>query len=382
MKPVVFVFPTFLAVGGVERNTVEVIAKLKGKYDFVVVTFERLSKAHGSLHHQFFAHCSAVYDLAEIGSQDEIATYLRRLRNEYSPEIVWICNGCPWLASNTNTVRTIFRDAAIVDQQVYDTELGWVSLYRSRNPGVLSFDRHIAINSKIRDVFIKRAGISVDNVDLIYPVISDERRGIAIAQSREALAAKFGLDPTKRYFATIGRLAPQKAPFDFVELVQLLVRDGNTDLRFLMVGSGELEDEVARRLRAFGLSDRVSRVAYVENVFELTKVLDGIVFTSLYEGLPIALLEALSMGTPGICTDVGDVALVFEKYGNGVIFDAIGNSRRQKENFDFFLNNYGPIKAMASKNMDVVAGDFSIEAARQKYLRCFDMAREKVSHEI
>jgi glycosyltransferase involved in cell wall biosynthesis len=379
LKPVVFVFPTFLAVGGVERNTVEVIAKLKDKYDFVVVTFERLSRAHGSLHHQFFAHCRAVYDLAEIGSRDEIATYLERLRVEYTPEIVWICNGCPWLAANTATVRSIFCDAAIVDQQVYDTELGWVSLYRSRDPGMLSFDRHIAINSKIRDVFIEFSGISSERIDLIYPVISDERRTIAMGQSRDALISKFGLDPTKRYFATIGRLAPQKAPLDFVELVRLLVKDGNPDLQFLMVGSGELESEVAQRLHAFELSERVTRIGYVENVFELTKALDGIVFTSLYEGLPIALLEALSMGTPGICTDVGDVELVFKKYGNGVIFDRIGDPHRYKEKFDLFLRDYAQIKGVAIKNMDAVATDFSIEAARQKYLKCFDAAKARGS---
>ena len=378
MKPVVFVFPTFLAVGGVERNTVEVIAKLKDQYDFVIVTFERLSKGHGSLHHQFFAHCRAVYDLAEIGSQDEIATYLKQLRAQYTPEIVWICNGCPWLANNTMTVRDIFHDAAIVDQQVYDTELGWVGLYRSLDPGMLSFNRHIAINSKIRNVFIEHAGISAENIDLIYPVISDERRMIATAQSRESLIAKFGLDPTKRYFATIGRLATQKAPLDFVELVRLLVKDGNPDLRFLMVGSGELDDEVVQRLDVFGLSNRVTRIKYVENVFELTKAIDGIVFTSLYEGLPIALLEALSMGTPGICTDVGDVALVFEKYGNGVIFDTIGDPRRHKESFDKFLRDYDQIKAVTVQNMEAVAADFSIEAARQKYLQCFNNARAQL----
>lgn len=379
LKPVVFVFPTFLAVGGVERNTIEVIAKLKDQYDFVIVTFERLSKGHGSLHHQFFAHCKAVYDLAEIGSQDEIAAYLAQLRAQYSPKIVWICNGCPWLASNTLTIRDIFHDAAIVDQQVYDTELGWVSLYRSLDPGILSFNRYIAINSKICDVFIEKAGISPHNIDLIYPVISDERRMIATAQSRDSLIAKFGLDPSKRYFATIGRLAPQKAPLDFIELVRLLVKDGNPDLRFLMVGSGEMDDEVVQRLDAFGLSDCVTRIKYVENVFELAKAIDGIVFTSLYEGLPIALLEALSMGTPGICTDVGDVALVFEKYGNGVIFDSIGDPQRHKQSFDQFLRDYNQVKAAAVNNMEAVSADFSIEAARQKYLKCFSAAREKLS---
>ena len=48
-KPVVFVFPIFLAVGGVERNTIEIMRQLNDRFDFVVVTMERLRPEQGSL---------------------------------------------------------------------------------------------------------------------------------------------------------------------------------------------------------------------------------------------------------------------------------------------------------------------------------------------
>ena len=53
-KKTIFIFPTFLAVGGVEKNTIEVINQLKTDYNFVIVNFERLAEAHGSLHKEFF----------------------------------------------------------------------------------------------------------------------------------------------------------------------------------------------------------------------------------------------------------------------------------------------------------------------------------------
>lgn len=375
-KPLVFVFPIFLAVGGVERNTVEVIARLRDKYDFVVVTFDRLRAGQGSLHHQFAACCKAIYDLGEIGAQHEILDYLVTLRDRFNPDLIWICNGSPWLAAHTREIRSIFSDAAIVDQQVYDTDLGWVSLYRSRDQGLLSFDRHIAINEKIRRVFVETVGISDSKVDLIYSVISTEKRQAAMKSSRAALQRKFGIDPAKRTFASIGRLTPQKLPLDYIELVAALVAKGQDDLQFLMVGSGELAGQVDQRISELGLSSHIRRIDYVENTFELSRAIDGIVFTSAYEGLPIALLEALSVGTPGISTDTGDIAIVFETYGNGRILHKPGNIDQYSKDFLNFIGDYDTIKTAAVANMEKVAKAFSIETAERKYAECFEAARQ------
>lgn len=374
-KPVVFVFPIFLAVGGVERNTVEIIGRLKDRYDFVVVTFDRLRVEQGSLHHQFAASSKAVYDLGEIGAQHEIASYLVSLRDRYKPDIVWICNGSPWLAAHTAEIRSIFAHAGIVDQQVYDTDLGWVSLYRTRDQGLLSFDRHIAINQKIRSVFTQNVGIADAKVDLIYSVISSDKRQAALKSSRATLQRKFGIDPKKPTFATIGRLTPQKRPLDFVDLVAAVVAQGHDDLQFMMVGSGELSNHVDQRINDLGLNAHIKRIDYVENTFELCRAIDGIVFTSAYEGLPIALLEALSVGTPGISTDTGDIAMVFDTYGNGRILNDQGNIGQYAKDFAQFLTDYDTVKSRTSASQDSVATAFSIETAERKFVECFEAAR-------
>lgn len=379
-KPTIFVFPTFLAVGGVERNTVDVIASLRESYDFVVVTFERLSAAHGSLHHQFFEHCVGVFDLTEIGTHNEILGYLRELHKKFRPDLIWICNGSPWMAANTSNIRNIFEDAAIVDQQAYDTDYGWVSLYRERNPGLLAFERFIAINSKINDVFTDIAGIPREKIDLIYSVISAEKRAISLTSSVESLREKFGLEAGRRYFASIGRLTSQKGPLDFVSLIDFAVKNGPKDLDFLIVGSGEMAPEVESAIAQKGLGHRVKRISYVQNSFELSRVIDAIVFTSHYEGLPIALLEALSLGTPGLCTDVGDIGLVFERYGNGLVFEKVADIESLQHGFTKFMADYGRFKNAAVANAEAVAVQFSMKAIQQQYRACFQAAMKVASH--
>ena len=121
-KPVVFVLPVFLAVGGVERNTIEIMRRLQADYDFVVVNMVGLTEAQGSLHHRVTDLAIGVFDLSELAPLDLYLTLLADLKAAYRPALVWICNGFPWQCDHAQDIRGIFRDVPIVDQEVYDTK--------------------------------------------------------------------------------------------------------------------------------------------------------------------------------------------------------------------------------------------------------------------
>lgn len=373
-RKIIFVFPIFLAVGGVERNTAEIIEALKNDYDFVVVNFERLNESLGSLHHQFTKNCLGVYDLTELSSHDGILNYLEVLNKFYKPDLVWVCNGCPWMEHNLAQIRIIFNDSALVDQQVYDVNEGWVRLYKEKNQALLSFDRHIAINSKIKNVFISEAKISSDNVDLIYSVMSDEKRNVALKISKEKLLQKYNLNNQQKYIVSIGRITQQKAPLDLLMLIKKVTDKFADKFKFIIVGSGELSCKVNDFIENNKLHNYIIRFEYIENTYELDLISEAIVFTSLYEGLSIALLEALSVGTPAISTDVGDTKLVFEKFKNGIVFDSIGNIDEYFEKFSEFIINYEFYKENANMNKDKIHDMFSVYAIANQYIESFDKA--------
>lgn len=370
----VFVFPTFLAVGGVEKNTVEIINHLKKDYNFIIVNFEQLVKAHGSLHKPFLEACKGVYDLTELSTHENILNYLKILKETYSPELIWICNGSPWLASHTADIRDLFKNTAIVDQQVYDTSQGWVQLYKQRDAGLLNFDRFIAINSKIKEVFIRDAEIEPENIDLIYSAISTEKRKQAISKNNIELRKKYNLETLQKYFVFIGRLTKQKSPLDLLQLINLIVAKYNNEYKFIIVGSGELGAEVEKYIFDNNLSEFVIRHEFIENTFEISKISEAIMFTSLYEGLSIALLEAISIGTPAISTDVGDTKLILEKYGNGLVFPSIGDINNYFEGFEKFIAKNEFFKNNAEKHKEEIAEIFSPLHIASQYAECFEKA--------
>jgi glycosyltransferase involved in cell wall biosynthesis len=214
------VLPIFLAVGGVERNMVEVIRALSNRYDFVVVTTERLAKHQGSLHFQLDSLGIQTLDLAEIGDRTYHVILLETISRAYPSDIVWICNGSPWLADNSEELRRIFSHTPIVDQQVYDTDHGWINRYADR--GIQSFDRFIAVNQRIREKLLEQIRIPSNRVDLIYHAINSKklREARLTDVSPDLLRLDYKIPEGSYCFGFVGRLTCQKRPLDYLSLAQ------------------------------------------------------------------------------------------------------------------------------------------------------------------
>lgn len=376
-KRTIFVWPIFMAVGGVERNTIEIMRQLSSDYHFVLITMERLQNSQGSLHHQLKDVTTDVYDLAEIAPQKDFLSLLAQLKQIYDPDLIWICNGSPWLADNALNIREMFQNIPIVDQQVYDTKEGWINRYQEK--GIRSFDRFIAINKKIEQVFYERIGIAKDKVDLIYSAINTRRITLSkqAASDESVLRQKHGIPLHKRYFLFIGRLHRQKQPLDFLKLAERMQRKDNTAL-FVMVGDGPLRNEVDDFIAQHQL-ENVLRINFVENTVELLLFSSGIIVTSAYEGLPVALLEALAVKVPAFCTDVGDIRAVLEEFGGGVTVACSGDINEYEQKFDEFLCNLNQYRRNLEINATRILERFSEENTARQYASVFDRAADEIS---
>lgn len=131
-------------------------------------------------------------------------------------------------------------------------------------------------------------------------------------EQAQALAHSMGLAAGTKFILFAGRLHPQKDPLLLIEAMAKLAASQDTaaiaSVHLLMAGAGELELQVKAKIDELNLSKQVTLLGSVpqDKLAKLHQISDVFVLSSVYEGLPFAVLEALSSGTPVVTTDSGE----------------------------------------------------------------------------
>ena len=158
----------------------------------------------------------------------------------------------------------------------------------------------VAVSQEVR-AFYETRGIGRGRWRVVYngvEVPSAPRRGRG-----EAFRA-LGLGEGDRVVGLVGRLVPAKAPEVFLRALSLAAARVPA-LRGLVVGDGPSRKEAEAEARRLGLAGRVVFAGLRGDVPELLPGLDALVFSSLREGLSMAMLEAMAAGVPVVATAVG-----------------------------------------------------------------------------
>lgn len=134
-----------------------------------------------------------------------------------------------------------------------------------------------------------------------------------------------GLDPTPQdpRLVCVGRLCEQKGQLLLVEAAARLASDG-VSFELVLVGDGEMREEVERRVTRFGLEDRVRITGWMdgEGVRAEIRGARALVLPSFAEGLPVVLMEAMALGRPTASTFVAGIPELVEPGVSGWLFPA------------------------------------------------------------
>jgi len=157
-------------------------------------------------------------------------------------------------------------------------------------------------------------GLLADRLIAVSERVRDDLIAFRIAPPEKIVTIPLGLDlaPLTRLAAKsrsaepvigiVGRLVPIKNHALFLEMARQLIREG-LPARFMVVGDGELRPVLERS--AADLGDRIAFTGWRRDLPQLYSELSVVVNTSLNEGTPVALIEAMAAGVPVVATHVG-----------------------------------------------------------------------------
>lgn len=115
---------------------------------------------------------------------------------------------------------------------------------------------------------------------------------------------ELGINDNGPVVGMISCLKPQKSPLDYIKAA-VAIHKKIPDVNFLLVGDGVLREKCKELLTTTPLNGRFIFTGWRRDIPEILDILDIMVLTSKWEGMPIAVIEALCKGCPVVATDAG-----------------------------------------------------------------------------
>ena len=171
---------------------------------------------------------------------------------------------------------------------------------------------------------------------------------------RDELISEISAEKDSVILLGVGELSDRK---NHSVSIKALSRTKNKNVHLVIAGTGEKREEFLSLAKQHGVSDRVHLLGFRTDIAGLLKSADIFLFPSIQEGLPVALMEAMSCGLPVVCSEIrGNVDLIDETCGilcNAADAEAFASAVER------LIDNPGMRKTMAenalerSKNYDI-----------------------------
>lgn len=141
---------------------------------------------------------------------------------------------------------------------------------------------------------------------------------------KEKMRQKFSFSSHEKIILYLGRFHEEKNLQLLISSFNQLLESGDIeDLRLVLVGEGNTEEQLSNIIKTQNLTTRVTIIPPVSDseVPEVICCADVFALTSVVEGFPLVILQALACGVPVVSTNVGDIHRVVKNYETGFLVD-------------------------------------------------------------
>ncbi|MDW3137694.1 glycosyltransferase family 4 protein [Vibrio sp. 1288] len=186
--------------------------------------------------------------------------------------------------------------------------------------GTKCSDKIICLHDADREIAKNQLGASDSQLEVLANGVDTTKYSPATSEIKLSMRKELGLPQDAVIVGMVGRLWKQKNPQAFVDTALRLLST-NVNAHFVLVGDGELKTVLEEQVNQAGFSDNVHFLGWRNDTPQLLKSFDIFVLPSLWEGMPLAILEAQATGLPCVVSNIqGNNHLVTHNV-DGFLFD-------------------------------------------------------------
>lgn len=235
-------------------------------------------------------------------------------------------------------------------------------------------DHIIAVSGQLKKLLSRKSTRA--DIHLIYNAV--DLSVLASSTDVSEVRRSFGLNEKDFWIGTAARLEVVKNIQMLIEAARIL-RNYHAELSFRVsiFGEGTLREVLNAQIVQNGLSDLVVLEGHNDNIMPVLQALDVFTLTSLHEGLPMSLLEAMSVGTIPVCTAVGGMKEVISNGEDGFLV-APADAGKLADTFAYIyseVSNLNPVRVKAHEKINKM---FSVEQNCQKLLSLYEESYQAI----
>lgn len=181
--------------------------------------------------------------------------------------------------------------------------------------------RMIAVSDYVRQSTHRHLRYPIERIDLLYNPIDAESFTNYTGRSREQALQELGIPADSFVLLNVARISPQKGQLYAVRALPLIAKK-YPNVHLILTGAttdSQCLAQVQEEIRSLGVADKVHILGARTDIPDLLHACDIFVFPSLYEGLGIALIEAMAAGCTCIATQTGPLAEVVTDGVDGML---------------------------------------------------------------
>ncbi len=220
------------------------------------------------------------------------------------PELAWR-RGIP--------VLSIVHNSYIWAGEAMEREIRGADLFVSR---------YIAVSSSAKDFFSRRFGVNPGKIGIIPNGIDVDRCEEALARPAAMTRAQLGIDPHDTVLLMVGALIGTKAQLHAIAALSRIA-PRRRNVRLIIVGA-PYDTAYAALLHQTVVNLHLQEVVRIlpetDSIFDLYRLADALLCTSLTEGWSLAMTEAMFCGLPVLTTSVGGAPEAIQESGLGIVF--------------------------------------------------------------
>ena len=208
------------------------------------------------------------------------------------------------------------------------------------------FTRVVAVSQEMKNTLVEKYHFRQEKVDVIY-------NGIPIPSTNQPINQSTN---DRFHIGTVGRMVPVKDFNLFLE-VAAEIKKRTDKVRFSILGDGPLKEQLIQKAKDLHIEGHTQFVSPSPDPFPYYQSLDLYLNTSLHEGIPLSILEAMACGKPVVAAKVGGLPEIMPNGKDGVLIEG-------REPTDFVS---ACLRLMSDKELRIAIGQNSSSRIRSDF---------------